>query len=187
MLQKRSAQSLLFESAMELISYYPLQQVSVQDIAKHCNVSTRTFYNHFKDKHDLVEKSYVYLLENYFSSEYVCHGDKKDLHSWLMHTATQIFHHYDYFAHIAQFSGQNNFRISIYKPFQELFIRFFEECKGVSLTSDQQNALSFFLYGMIGSVESLLLRHQIYTPDEMVHFFELSIPEILKSFTDPGL
>lgn len=49
MIQKRTARELLLTAVTELLETQDIEQISVKDIAAHCGVSTRTFYNCFID------------------------------------------------------------------------------------------------------------------------------------------
>ena len=42
------------EALKELSETMPFAKISIGDICKHCNMSRKTFYYHFKDKEDLV-------------------------------------------------------------------------------------------------------------------------------------
>lgn len=54
----------LKESLSQLLEKYPIGSISVIQIAIHCGVSTRTFYNYFTDKYDLMHFLYYYETEN---------------------------------------------------------------------------------------------------------------------------
>lgn len=54
------------ESAAELLSQGGVDSVSVVDIANSAGVSTRTFYNHFRDKYDLFLHLYTSDLERFY-------------------------------------------------------------------------------------------------------------------------
>ena len=50
---------ILADSLLALCEEKPLEKISVSDIQKHSGVSRQAFYNHFRDKYDLIE--YIYL------------------------------------------------------------------------------------------------------------------------------
>lgn len=49
-----SAKRAIAASLLELVEQKPLEKISVSDIVKHAHVGRQTFYNHFKDKNDLI-------------------------------------------------------------------------------------------------------------------------------------
>lgn len=42
------------ESVRELAAQRSLDKITVKEIAQNCGVTSATFYNHFKDKYDLI-------------------------------------------------------------------------------------------------------------------------------------
>ncbi len=55
---KTDAKSILADSIEDLLKRKSFVNIGVQDIVKNCDVSRTAFYNHFKDKYDLV--SWIY-------------------------------------------------------------------------------------------------------------------------------
>ncbi len=53
---------LLADSLLELSNEKPLEKISVTDIVKHAGAGRQTFYNHFKDKNDLLYWIYKQTL-----------------------------------------------------------------------------------------------------------------------------
>lgn len=51
--------SLIVDALIELCNEKPLAKISISDIQKKSGVSRQTFYNHFRDKNDLIQ--YIYL------------------------------------------------------------------------------------------------------------------------------
>lgn len=56
---RKDTRELLIDSLLELSQTLPLNKITVQAISDNCGVSTRTFYNHFADKFDLVAWTYA--------------------------------------------------------------------------------------------------------------------------------
>lgn len=42
------------ESVRELAAQRSLDKITVKEIAQNCGVTSATFYNHFRDKYDLI-------------------------------------------------------------------------------------------------------------------------------------
>lgn len=51
--------ALISDALLELSNEKPLSKISISDIQKKSGVSRQTFYNHFRDKNDLIQ--YIYL------------------------------------------------------------------------------------------------------------------------------
>ena len=61
------------DSFMKLCVSNPIHQITVEAIVLDCGISKQTFYNHFKDKYDLM--NYVYKIDmDYANSNFI----KKD-------------------------------------------------------------------------------------------------------------
>ncbi|KRN05539.1 hypothetical protein FD15_GL002101 [Liquorilactobacillus sucicola DSM 21376 = JCM 15457] len=63
--QKIQTRKNLFQAAIELFNYKGVQKTKVTDIAKEANVSTGTFYIHFKSKEDIISAIYYEDFNNY--------------------------------------------------------------------------------------------------------------------------
>ena len=178
MIPKKSSKELLVESALEIISKYPVDKISVSDIARNCNVSTRTFYNHFKDKYDLIAWSYIYLLEQRYKE----HSGTHDFHHWLIFTAEVVWEYCDYFANVVKYHGQNSINESIMDPLRELYLKLIRDVYHDEITDDIYNSVTFFLFGCIGYADHALRSGKIPTPQATVAFFENCLPSNLKAY-----
>lgn len=63
MVKRLTTKELFAESLMELLEAQPLDKITVGSIAKNCGMSSRTFYNNFLDKYDLINWIYVHRIE----------------------------------------------------------------------------------------------------------------------------
>lgn len=54
MIKKKNAKDILAESILELSHSIPINKITVSMIVENCGLSSRTFYNHFQDKDELV-------------------------------------------------------------------------------------------------------------------------------------
>lgn len=180
MIPKKSSKELLIESAIELISLNSIEKVAVSDIARNCNVSTRTFYNHFQDKYDLINYAYIHMIEDYYNS-YI---DTIDFHSCLTYTAKCIYDNLIYFKNITKYSGQNNFKASVLDPLRSIYLRLIQDIYHDEINKTIYDSITFFLYGCIGYVDDVLRSQNIPTREESVEFFEKCLPTNLKKYLD---
>ena len=63
MVKRLTTKELFAESLMELLEVQPLSKITVGAISKNCDMSSRTFYNNFLDKYDLINWIYVHRIE----------------------------------------------------------------------------------------------------------------------------
>ncbi len=64
-----SAKQYFKESLRELCYRKSFDNITVRNIADNCGMSTRTFYNHFRDKRDLVLWMFTSKFEEYISAD----------------------------------------------------------------------------------------------------------------------
>lgn len=172
MIIKPNAKQLLELSAIELFSKNTIDKVSVKDIAQNCNLSTRTFYNYFKDKYEIINSCYISILENYFQE----HKNNLNFHLWLLHTAENVYSNRSFYINIFKYTGQNNARISVVTPLRELYFRLIEEVYHDEITPALYDSITFFLMGCLAYVEEALFRKNIPDPQTSVAYFENAIP-----------
>lgn len=58
---KPDTKQIFADALVELCKTKPLEKITVQNIVDYCEAGRQTFYNHFKDKEDLV--AYVFILD----------------------------------------------------------------------------------------------------------------------------
>lgn len=56
---RRTTKELIAASFMELAETKPIDKITVREVAANCAITTVTFYNHFRDKYDLIVWSYI--------------------------------------------------------------------------------------------------------------------------------
>lgn len=176
--KKKSAKTYLKESAIELLSKGRVDNISVKDIAENCGVSTRTFYNYFKDKNDLFLSIYTEDLEDFYQA----HKETLTFRPFLYHTGEVLWEYRDFFQNFQAYTGQNNFRDSVYDPLMSYYERIIRECFHDEVTEELHAALMFFVHGMIGYVSWYYNQPQFQPLDEGIAIFAENMPEKLKKY-----
>lgn len=64
-MKKHSTRDLIANSTLELLQTKRIDEFNVMDIVNNCGVSKRSFYNHFRDKYDVCNYIYDFVLDNY--------------------------------------------------------------------------------------------------------------------------
>ncbi len=111
---KRTTQELIIEAMVELLSQRELHRISVRDIADCAGVTSRSFYNHFIDKNDVVSRFYISAMTPYYDA---------GLTEWSQHRADLIVSHTSFFANALAYSGQNSILDTIVEIEQRKYIR----------------------------------------------------------------
>lgn len=178
MIKKKTAKEYLAESAIELLSHGDVESISVSDIANHCGVSTRTFYNHFRDKHDLFLYIYTRELERFFAAN----QGHVTFRPFVFRSGQILFDYKDFFQNFQKYTGQNNFRDSVYQPLMDSYERIIREEFHDTVTKDLHDALSFWVNGMIGYVSRAYGEPVLEPYEDACEKFVRYMPEILKKY-----
>lgn len=64
MIKNKSTKILLAESLKELAKIKSVEKITVKEIIKNCRLTKTTFYNHFRDKYDLIVWIYSEPIKN---------------------------------------------------------------------------------------------------------------------------
>lgn len=173
-----TSKELLVQSLYELMREQPYEQITVRAIAANCGLSQRTFYNHFKDKHELVEWSYLHVLEELYRT----YEGRMTFTEWYLLSARTVWEQRQALRKIIKYQGQNAMRFSVHGPYAETFFRIIRESFGDPVTEDLRLAVNFLVGGMIRYVEAALDMKDTPTPEQAVYLFRLCTPDCLKKY-----
>ncbi len=178
MQKKKSSKELLRESAIELFGKSPVDKISVNMICDNCGISQRTFYNHFKDKNDLIAWVYTGILEEVE----LLKGDSRTLHDYICALVQGICDYSNFYVSVVHYTGQNDFRRSIYQPLKDCVCELITTKYQDEITEDMLNAIDIYLFGCIGYMEHHLLANNIIPAESTISVFEKQIPPILLKY-----
>lgn len=99
MLKKRTTESLIIESTSELLRANDLERITVRAIANNAGITTQTFYNHFRDKFEVVARLYTRSMAPYAMSP---------LSKWYEVKSTLFTSDMPLFNHAFDYVGQNS-------------------------------------------------------------------------------
>ena len=63
MIVRKTTKALLADSLKELAKFKSVDKITVKEIAQNCGMTPPTFYNHFRDKYDLMAWIYNQRVE----------------------------------------------------------------------------------------------------------------------------
>ena len=176
MIEKISEKEYLIRSIIDLLTRYDLDDVTVKMICANCHTSTRTYYNYFRDKNDIVAQAFYLIAEGYYKQ----HEAELSMHDLLMYMAEMVCRYSAFFKHAFAYKGQNNIRFSLVHPLRSLLERFYQKKTGTPPDAATLDAMSFFVRGMLAYVEERISMDRIPSAIESVAVFENGMPEILK-------
>lgn len=178
MITKKTSKELLADSFSELLKSKPFDKITVNEIASNCNLAKRTFYYYFNDKYDLALWLYIHQLDQY------CDQNRETVtfYRFLRHSAEVIWKDRFLIQNLIRYSGQNNFRQSVYTPLVDRYLHIIQHNYGDQITPDIQEAVHFFVGGMIAYVEHDLNKRAETPPEQAVALFTACIPRTLEKY-----
>lgn len=181
MIHRKTTQELLADSLQELAKSKAITKITVKEIAANCELSTATFYNHFKDKYELI--SWIYtsqmtkIFDKYATKEITWQATVKELIQLLNND--EIY----YKNAFLNTSGQNSFYWSTHVDALEFLI------EAIKKRNEQRKInkeiifeIKFYLKGLSATVFDWYLCDKDYSVEELTTFLCEVAPEHLKSY-----
>lgn len=176
--ERKTTKELILSSLYDLLKERPYEKVTVSAIVKNCGISQRTFYNHFKDKHDLMEWSYLHVLDDYYERS----REDMTFPKWLAFMTQTAWEHRLMLQKFTQYSGQNSLRMSLHQPLTQRCLDIIRDVYGDSITEELESAVSFYIGGLISYVERSLNDTDIPAPEKSIQLFEACIPVCMEKY-----
>jgi len=172
-----NTKQLLADSLYQLSHEKNIEDITIAEIVKNCNVSRATFYRHFRDKYDLMTWSYEEFIRNTFT------GDNKYL-PWMdkqKKIAEFFYKNSQYFISIIRYTGQNNFDSFLYSYTYKYLAALAKE-KNVPISKELTFAIKIYCYGNSKIMADWLKNSDELSIDEFCQYRYNSMPDIIKSF-----
>jgi len=99
---KTDAKTILADSIEDILTRKAFVNIGVKDIVKNCDVSRTAFYNHFKDKYDLVSWIYRRDVEELYLKQETF--DWKAYHTQIL---KYMFEKREFYVNVSAYEGQN--------------------------------------------------------------------------------
>lgn len=178
MIDRKPTKNLLAESMKTLAKIKSVEKITIQDIVQNCGLTKTTFYNHFRDKYDLIVWIYAEPIK-----DIVKKIDDKNF--TLRDGITDIL---KYFVENKKFllnvikntSGQNYFLNYVS---QIHFTAFYNHLKSKSdkpLPPRIENLSKLYTFGTVQLICCWLIKEMPIPIDELAEILEAGLPEELK-------
>ena len=147
MIKRLVGKELIEQSLLELLEQKKISEISVTEIAKNCGISSRAFYNHFKDKHDVVSSIYNNYMTPYLGVT---------LNEWYAHLVTFTLDYDHFMENCMSYRGQNCLADTIIDlEWKKLKLHIKPEVLADSLEYKRTEiAIEYMLYGNIGCLSN---------------------------------
>lgn len=181
MITRPTTKELLAASLKELSTLKPIDKITVREIAQNCGFTSKTFYNHFQDKYDLISWIYSTFIEK------LVDRIGRDGYEW----RDSLRDCFDYFIEnraflknlIANTSGQDSFVNYVTQFNAKILSNYIKrEQNWDSLPPDVEIFIKVYCYGTVCTFCEMLVKPLPVPDEEFVTLIEKSLPEPLKKF-----
>ena len=179
MVIQQTTKDLLAESFKDLAQTKSVDKITVKELTRNCGLTAPTFYNHFRDKYELmawiynqrVESSLKNLGKGYSFEDVIC--------EWMeIVREDEKF----YMNILKNAVGQNSFRYATNDHAINLIVEWIKTRHALDeLSPEIFFCIKFFMRGVSDLVKDWCLLHMEYTPREMAKLFVSAMPVPLKS------
>ena len=147
MVKRLVGKELIEQSLLELLEHKSIEEITVTEIAKNCGISSRAFYNHFSDKHEVVSSIYIRHMSQYLNTP---------LHEWYEQLGNFFQLHNNFMENTLCYAGQNNLGDTIVAfEWEKLRPHIKPEVLADEMELKRTEiAIEYMLYGNIGSTRN---------------------------------
>lgn len=185
MIERKSTKNLFAESFRELSTNKPADKITVKEICKNCGLTAPTFYNHFRDKYDLIAWIYSTRAEEIMNKIDIADYKLKDS---IRDVIKYFFDNKDFLKNLLMnTSGQNSFINYISQFHAKILSDYIKRNKKIkTLPPEIEILVKVYCYGTVCTLCEILLKPVVLSTDKLVKIFADAIPEPLKNFIFPN-
>ena len=178
MITRQTTKEILAESLKDLAQFKPVDKITVTELAKNCGLTSPTFYNHFRDKYDLM--AWIYNRKVEASIKNFGRGDSFEdvICKWM----EIILEDENFYINLLKNAvGQNSFRYTTNDHAINLLANWIKTQHNLhELPPEIFFCIRFFMRAVSEFVSDWALGKWECSPREMAKFFVAAMPEPLK-------
>lgn len=183
-MKRKTTKDILAESFLELAETKRIDKIRVSDITGNCGMSAPTFYNHFKDKYDLMVWIYVRDVKPVISQI----GDSNFNWTDTLHEAAQYYWKNKEFVvnALKHTSGHDSILFLVQRINTEQMVSAVRKRLLTERLSDEiMGLIKVYVYGTVNIMLEWLLGQNDYTVGQIVDIWDKSLPELLRQYIYP--
>ena len=181
MIIRQTTKEILAESLKELSATKPIDKITIKEIVQNCGFTSKTFYNHFQDKYDLIAWIYSTAAEkimkkidgeNYTWKDSIADGfkyfldNKEFLKNLIAHT-----------------SGQDSFINYVARFNVKILSDYIKRSQNLEkLFQDVEISVKVYCYGTVCTFCEMLINPAPISDKKFVQLIEKALPEPLKKY-----
>lgn len=182
----------LKKALVRLMRHYKIENISVQKITETAAITRGTFYLHYKDKQDFINRAMSEILDDFFDDVMI---DGNDYFKEVDGLPVQVFSLQKAFKYIENeaevfdvlLNNQENdlFFRQLYERLSDRLKKFHEQLKSEFVDLEVPIALqiAFVVSAELGLIRHWLHDGMIYTP----HYMTQSVSKMLQEFSSDGV
>lgn len=155
----------------------PIKKITIQDIIQSAGISKQTFYNHFKDKDDVM--NYIFDIEA--NNPKFLELTQENYVAYISLFFQKMTMNQSYYKIISNYDTQNNFSKNQYETVRNFYFKYVLNKHGQEkLTTPVINAIYFFSSGYVDLIERWINNDMRETPEELAEILLSCMPNALK-------
>ncbi len=172
------------DALIQLLTTKPMQSISVRQIAEQCDLSSRSFYNYFEDKFDLMNFIYYHINESSWFQDGKPGSLIVGYSNWVVNSSKYV----DVWRNMYKYVGQNDLREFVLKKTRSDLIRLFvwNGYRPLLDKSPSQAIIYLMTYGLSSLLEHSLNNPDIQGPDVQTLISCIPEPQRIALISDPG-
>jgi len=175
---KQTTKELLAESLKTLAQFKPVDKITIRELTQNCGLTSPTFYNHFRDKYDLM--AWIYNQRVEASMENFGRGDSFEdvIRKWMEIVLEDENFYVNLLKHAV---GQNSFRYTTNDHAINLLADWIKARHGLDdLPPEICFCLRFYMRALSEFVNDWILDRWGCSARDMAKFFVAAMPAPLK-------
>ena len=184
-MKRKTTKDILAESFLELAAEKRIDKITITDITDNCGMSQPTFYNHFKDKYDLIVWIYIRHSDEIMSR---IGTEKYQWRDTLLDGARGYAANRDYMLNaLKHTSGQDSFLHYVQRINTQLLVTEVRKKLMTEYIPDEiYEIIKVYVYGTVHHMLEWLLGDMTMPPEQVAAIWEKSLPEPLKQYLYDG-
>ena len=179
MIRRQTTKDLLADSLKELCETKSADKITIKELTQNCGLTPPTFYNHFRDKYELMAWIYNQKVEESLQN----FGQDDSFEDVICKWMEIVLEDENFYTNLLKNAvGQNSFRYATNDHAINLIVEWIKARHALDeLSPEIFFCIKFFMRGVSDLVKDWCLLHMEYTPREMAKFFVSAMPVPLKS------
>lgn len=183
-MKRKTTKEILAESFQELAQTKRIDKITITDITNNCGMSQPTFYNHFKDKYDMI----VWIYTSHVC-EIMCRIDNKTF-LWkdcLLGGALYYYENSKFVKNaLMHTSGQDSFVENVQRINTEFLKAEVQKNLMTEYIPDEiMGIIKVYSYGIVQFMLEWLLGDMHLSPQQVAEIWDKSLPEPLRYYLYP--